>query len=108
MESVLRLAAMPNRVRQWCYHFLEFNDRTRPAMRDNERTCVVFLAPNVNEMNIYTIKTRFKLWELVEFFLSFIPVIFSLPVFAEFLMVLKWQSLGPVVWSFSVRPPGAC
>ena len=87
-------------------NLVEFNNRARPAVGNNDRHGIVMTAPYMQEMNVEILYLSFELTVSIEAVLGPVPVIVVGPVIAEFTVVIERHSLGPVFDSLGVGPAG--
>jgi len=74
-------------------NFQLLDDRAGPAVRNDERQCILMLGANVNEMNGEPINIGHKLRQGIQFRLAFAPIVIRRPVVREFLNHRKRHAL---------------
>ena len=93
VEGVGSAAAMSGGIGQRFDDLQLLDDRARPAMRDDERQCVLMLRANVNEMNIKAVDLGDELREGVEPSFHLAPVVFRRPIARELFCRRKLNAL---------------
>jgi hypothetical protein len=66
VKGVIGLTAVGRRIDQRRDDLQKLNDRSRPAVRDNDGKRIGVLRSDVNEVNSETIKLRSKLWQRIQ------------------------------------------
>ena len=82
-----------------------FDDRTRPAVRDDERQRVVVLGANVDEVNVQPVDLGNELRQRVQLRLALTPVVAISPVVRELLRRLEGYTLRLISNRLLIRPP---
>ena len=108
MKGVLCAAAVRGRIDQRLYDLKEFDDRTGPAMRDDDQQCVDMLRADVDEMKSKAIDRGLELEKVVERRLAAPSVIVGSPILDEHAQLPERRTLRPVVHGFAFRPAGLC
>ena len=91
---------------EWLDHLVELDDRSRPAMRDQQRKRVLARGPLVDEVDAEPVDLGGEVVEPVERGFAGAPVVAVGPVGGEFAGVGQRDALAPVVHGFVLRPPG--
>ena len=104
MKGVLRASAMRGRVGQRLDDLLELDDRSGPAVRDDQREGVGVRGPLVNEVDVEPFDLRGELVEPIQRGFACPPVIPLGPVGGEFAGVAQRHALAPVVDAFWFGP----
>jgi hypothetical protein len=86
---------------------VELDNRTRPAVRDQQRKRVLGRRALVDEMDVETVDLGGELVEPVQRDLACAPVVFVGPVIGQLTGVTQRDALRPVVDAFGLRPSGA-
>jgi len=95
-ECIAGIAAGRGGMRQERNELVKFNDRTRPAVGQQQRQWRVALTLLVNEVQLDAIDRHGEVAELVERCLLAAPVVSGAPIVDEALQMLKVRSEGPV------------
>ena len=106
VERIGRVAPERDRVDQRLDHLVELDDRTRPAVRDQQRHRVGVRRPVVDEVDVEPVDLGDELVEAVEAALASAPVVLVGPVRGELADVRERDALRPVVDQFTVGPAG--
>jgi hypothetical protein len=104
MERVGSVPAMGGRIRQRFDHLHELDDRTRPAMGDDQGYRFLVPRSNVQEMHPETVDLGLELRKAIEARFAAAPVIFLGPITADVLDPLQRSALAPVVHQFGFGP----
>src|SRR5882724_11422305 len=105
MERVLRPSPVASGIAERADNLHELNDRSRPAVRENDRQSVLMRGPHVDEMNANPVDLCTKLREGVDASLKAPPVIPIAPIGDERLSFGQRHTLGPIRYQFPIRPP---
>src|SRR5258708_4135694 len=85
---------------------MEFDDRARPAMGDDQRQRLRMGRTNVEEMNVEPVDFSRELRKAIEQRLAAAPIIRFSPIAADLLDPFQRRALAPVVDQFGFRPSG--
>src|SRR5947207_11323114 len=83
-----------------------FDDRTRPAVSDDERQRIWMFRTNVDEMNVHAINLGDELRQGVQSRFDLAPIVIRLPVACELLHRRELHALSIVLHEFRRRPLG--
>src|SRR5262249_61928172 len=97
-------AAVRGRVRERTDHVEHLDDRSGPAVGDDERHRVPVTRLHVNEVNLEPVDRRGELRQGVELRLDLAPVVLVLPVARERLQYLRLHALRRIVDEFRAGP----
>src|SRR5580704_15772507 len=97
---------MGRRIDQRSDDLQKLNDRSWPAVRDDDGQRVGMLRFDVNEVDSEAIEVRAKLWQRIQRTLDTTPVVMSAPVVDERPCFCERHTLGPFRYCFLVRPAG--
>ena len=95
---------MSGRVGQRLDHFLELDDRARPAMGDDQRHRFRMRGADVQEVNAETVDLRRELAKAIEQRLAAAPIIVLRPIAADVPDPAERDALAPVVDEFGLGP----
>jgi hypothetical protein len=70
-------------VSEWANDLELLDDRTRPAVRHDQRQCVVVLGAHVNEMDLLTVDLGRELRYCVELRFALAPIVVGPPISRE-------------------------
>jgi hypothetical protein len=85
-------------------HVEQFDDRAGPAVRHDQRQCVLALRPDVDEVDVDSVDLGYELRQGVEPRLDLAPVIVAGPVARELLNRVQLHALRPILDEFVVWP----
>ena len=105
VERVVRTRAVHGRIGQRPDDLELFDDRARPAMRDDHRHGAFVLRADVDEVEVHSIDLGEELRQRLQSRLDRAPVVVGRPVASERLHRRELHALGPVVHQFARRPP---
>ena len=106
MERIGGLTAMRHGIGQRPNDFHEFDHRTRPAMRHEQRACCGVWRPDVHELDVQTVDFGDELWVSIEGRLAATPVVLGTPVLTDFTGISQRNTLAPIARGFAFRPAG--
>jgi hypothetical protein len=86
---------------------VELDDRTRPAVRDQQRKRVVVRRALVDEVNVETVDLGDEVVEPVQRGFACAPVVFICPIVGQLAGVAQRDALIPVIDGFGLRPSRA-
>ena len=104
VKRVGGVAAVRGRIGQRLDHLVELDDRTRPAMGDDQRHRFRVRRADVQEMNVEPVDLGGELRKAIEPRLAPAPVVLLGPVAADVLDPLQRRALAPVVDQFGFGP----
>ena len=104
MIGVLGLPTMGHRIGERADDIHELDDRSRPAVRHDQRTGVRLRRADMHEMDIHSVNLGQVMGILVERILAAFPVIAGPPVIDDGLDVIKRNALRPVIDRFRIGP----
>src|SRR5262249_17779047 len=82
------------------------DDRSGPAVRDDDGKRVLLARTDVNEVNVHPVDLGDELRQSVQFRLDLSPVVVGGPVAGELLQLVEGNALRPIADGFLVRPAG--
>ena len=104
IKSILRLSAIGSRIGEWTDDLQLLNNRTGPAVRDDDGQRIGILRPNVNEVDVYSIDRCHELRQRLQLRLALAPVVIRRPIACEFLHRRQLHTLRCICDRFLVRP----
>jgi hypothetical protein len=106
MEGVRGAAAMGRWIGEWLDDLELLDDRTGPAVRDDERQGVFVLRPDVDEVDVQVVDLGDEIRDGVEPRLDLAPVVVGLPVAQNLLDGLERYTLRIIGDGFLLGQPG--
>jgi hypothetical protein len=104
VERVLSTAAVRGRVGQWTDRLKQLDDRTRPAVRHDQRQRVLVCRLDVDEVDVQPVDLGRELRQHVQSRLAPAPVVLGRPVPREVLQRRQLHTLRPIGNEFPGRP----
>jgi hypothetical protein len=104
VKRIRGLAAMRRRMGERLNHLVKFDDRTRPAVGDDQRHRFRMRRADVQEVDVELVNPGLELGEAIEASLALAPIICLGPVVADILDPLQRRALTPVADQFGFRP----
>ena len=95
---------MGRRIGQRLNDLQLLDDRTGPAVRDDERQGIRVTGFHVNEMNVDSVDLGHELRQRVQPRLHLAPVVVGAPVADDFLEFPELNALRPIIDGLLVRP----
>ena len=106
VERVLRASAVRGRVGEWADGLEQLDDRTRPAVRHDQRQRVLVRRLHVDEVDVEPVDLGLELRQRVQSRLALAPVVIARPVAGELLHRRQLHTLRPIGDEFPRGPAG--
>ena len=108
MKGIARITAVCDGIGERPDHFKEFNDRARPTVRHDQRSCGRMRRTHVQKLEIEAVDFGDELAVRIQLRFASPPILLATPVLADFTRVCERYALAPIVRSFALRPTGEC
>ena len=105
VKGVLRLAAEGCRIGERRNDFVKFDDRSRPAVGEDDRQRVRVFRPRMDEVDVQAVDLGAELREGINPRFALAPIISVAPIGHQRLKPRERHTLGPIIYRLAFRPP---